>query len=349
MATENSDNGPLPKGFRKAAVYFSDPKRCLDYVVSRRWPDGVVCPKCGSTKVYFLATQLRWKCSQKHPKRQFSAKVGTIFEDSPIGFDKWLPAMWLIANCKNGISSYELARALEVTQKTGWFMLQRIRLAMQSRHGGKLGGPGSVVEVDETWIGGKARSMNKGRRGKVSRNEQGGVKKRGPYSVSGKAIVMGMLERGGRVKLHVVPNVKGKTLRPLVREHVEKGSELHTDELQSYTQLDQPVFDPMGEHTFGEYPVDYIHKAVNHAAGEYVRGNVHTNRMENFWSLLKRGIRGTYVSVEPFHLFRYLDEQAFRFNERKHEDGDAGRFALVVDAVAGRRLTYKQLTSQPGS
>src|SRR5262245_55483542 len=128
MAEETTTSGPIPKGFRQAAIYFSDPKRCLEYVVARRWPNGVTCPTCGSKKATFLANQLRWKCSAKHPKRQFSAKVGTIFEDSAIGFDKWLPAMWLIANCKNGISSYELARALEVTQKTGWFMLQRIRL-----------------------------------------------------------------------------------------------------------------------------------------------------------------------------------------------------------------------------
>jgi transposase-like protein len=349
MASETTPRPTAPKGLQAAIRYFSDPKRCLDYVVSRRWPNGVKCPTCGATKVHFLANQLRWKCSAKHAKRQFSAKVGTIFEDSPIGFDKWLPAMWLIANCKNGISSYEIGRHLQVTQKTAWFMLQRIRLAMQSRDGGKLGGPGRTVECDETWIGGKARSMNRGRRGKTSTNVPGKTKKRGPYAVSGKAIVMGMLERGGRVRLQVVPDVKGKTLRPIVRANVEKGSELHTDELQSYTQLDQPIPGDLGDGvTMGEYPTDYTHKVVNHAV-EYVNGNVHTNNMENFWSLLKRGLRGTYISVEPFHLFRYVDEQAFRFNERKHEDGDAGRFAMVVDAVAGRRLTYKQLTAQPGS
>jgi transposase-like protein len=253
--------------------------------------------------------------------------------------------MWLIANCKNGISSYEIARALEVTQKTAWFMLQRIRLAMQARHGGKLGGPGKIVECDETWIGGKARNMNIGRRAKTKTGAP-----MGPHAYSGKTIVAGMLERGGRVRLHVVKDVKGKTLRPLVRAHVDKGSELHTDALQSYTQLDQHVPDPTQEEIDfgGAYTSDYTHKVVDHAV-EYVNGNVHTNNMENFWSLLKRGLRGTYISVEPFHLFRYLDEQAFRFNERKHEDGDVGRFAMVVDQVAGRRLTYKQLTAQPGS
>jgi transposase-like protein len=219
-------------------------------------------------------------------------------------------------------------------------MLHRIRLAMQES-GGMLGGAGRIVELDESWIGGKARKMNLRRRGKTSKSVAGDVPKRGPYAYSGKAIVMGMLERGGRVKLHVVPNVKGKTLRPLVRAHVAKGSELHTDELQSYQQLDQPMPDPSREHTFGDYPLDYIHKAVNHAAGEYVRKNVHTNGLENFWSLLKRTIRGTYVSVEPFHLFRYLDEQAFRFNTRKAPDGR--RFMDVVRMVVGKRLTYRHL------
>src|SRR5262249_15976945 len=160
--------------------------------------------------------QLRWKCSAKHPKRQFSAKVGTIFEDSPIGFEKWLPAMWLIANCKNGISSYELHRALEVTQKTAWFMLQRIPLPIQHRGGGKLGGPGRTVQVDETWIGGAARWMNKARKSKLARKDV--VDRRGPYGYDGKTIVAGVLESNGRVRLSVVPDVKGKTLQPFVRK-----------------------------------------------------------------------------------------------------------------------------------
>jgi transposase-like protein len=335
-----------PRGLQAAIRYFSDPKRCLDYVVSRRWPKGVHCPTCGTDKVHFLENQLRWKCSNKHPKRQFSAKVGTIFEDSPIGFDKWLAAMWMVANCKNGVSSYEIHRALEVTQKTAWFMLQRIRLAMQDKGGGKLGGPGRTVECDETWIGARARSMNAAQRRKYATEHTG---KPGKYAYSGKAIVAGMLEREGRVRLAVVPNVKARTLRPLVRKNVEKGTELHTDEHDAYPGLTQPQGLPEQGHIFGDYPVDYIHRAVNHAAGEYVRGNVHTANLDNFWSLLKRGLRGTYISVEPFHLFRYLDEQAFRFNERKHKLGDAGRFAMVVDQVAGRRLTYKQLTAEPAS
>src|SRR5438445_5204024 len=208
------DEPRTPTSLTDAVRYFSDPDRCLADVVSRRWPKGVTCPTCGSKKVHFLANQRRWKCSEKHGKRQFSAKVGTIFEDSPIPFEKWLPAMWLLANCKNGISSYELADAIEVQQRTAWFMLQRIRLSMQES-GGKLGGPGSTVEVDESWIGGKARSMNAGRRGKTAK----GGGKRGPYAFSGKAIVFGMLERGGRVKVRTVPNVKRTSLEPHIHEH----------------------------------------------------------------------------------------------------------------------------------
>ncbi len=312
---------PMPTTLLEAVRYFADKDRALTSAVEILWPEGVTCPTCGSCKVTFLARRRLWKCKTDHPKRQFSAKVGTIMEDSPIGLDKWLPAMWLLANCKNGISSYELARALRVTQKTAWFMLQRIRLAMQEPgSGGKLGGPGSTVQVDETFIGGKARQMNKDRRAKAMTPGKGGS----PYT-SGKAIVLGMLERGGRVRLKHVTDAKRRTLLSEVVKHVEKGSEIHTDELAAYRGLVAP---------------NYAHKVVNHAE-TYVDGNVHTQGIENFWSLLKRAIRGTYVSVEPFHLFRYLDEQAFRFNARK--DNDQGRFMEVVRNVLGRRLTYEHL------
>jgi transposase-like protein len=231
--------------------------------------------------------------------------------------------MWMLANCKNGISSYELAGAIKVTQRTAWFMLQRLRLAMQES-GGKLGGPGGTVEVDETYIGGAARWMNAKRRKKA-------VKGKGSAYATPRAIVMGMLERDGRVKLRVLKDAKRRALLTEVVKHVEKGTEVHTDELYAYRGLVEP---------------HYAHKVVNHTE-TYVAGNVHTNHIENFWALLKRTLRGTYVSVEPFHLFRYLDEQAYRFNARK--GGTAERFAGVLDQVAGRRLTYKQLTSQPGS
>jgi transposase-like protein len=278
-----------------------------------RWPDGVVkCPICGTDRVHFLANQRRWKCSGKHERRQFSIKVGTIFEDSPIGLEKWLPATWLLTNCKNGISSYELAKDLGVTQKTAWFMLQRIRLAMQKgAFWTKLEGE---IEADESYIGGLARFMHKDKKAKITGT--GG---------SGKAIVMGLLDRNTKeVRVMHIPDTKRETLHAKVREHVAPGSDIFTDEWVSYQGLDR----------------DYVHNVINHAE-TYVKGNIHTNGIENFWSLLKRGLKGTYVSVEPFHLFRYLDEQAFRYNNRKTDDGN--RFARTLSQTTGKRLTYKQL------
>jgi transposase-like protein len=307
-----------PQTLQEAILYFSVPANCLKYLALRRpeWKDGVVCPTCGSDKVGFLENQLRWQCSNRHPKRQFSVKVGTIFEDSPIGLDKWLSAMWLILNAKNGISSCEIARALGVTQKTAWFMLHRIRLAQQGKQGGKLGGNGGV-ELDETFIGGKARNMHKSKRARVITGTGG----------KDKAMVMGILERGGNVRAFVVDNRRKHELQKQVREHVEAGAAIFSDELKSYDGLS----------------ADYQHAVINHAV-EYVNGNVHTNGMENFWSLLKRGLHGTYVSVEPFHLFRYIDEQAFRFNNRKMTDAE--RFDIGVREIAGKRLTYAELTGK---
>lgn len=307
-----------PKTLTEAIRYFSDEDRCIAYMVSRRWPDGVTCPICGSKDVHYLANQRRWKCRSKHALRQFSVKVGTILEDSPLSLTKWLPAVWLLGNCKNGISSLELHRALGVTQKTAWFMLHRIRYAMQrgtfDRPMGQNGGP---VEADETFIGGKARNMHAWKRAKKITGTGG----------EGKELVMGLLDREtGKVHVRHLADRKAKTLQGEIRTHVVKGAEVMTDELASYTGLDK----------------EYVHQFVNHAES-YVRGNVHTNGLENFWSLLKRGLKGTYVSVEPFHLYRYLDEQAFRYNERKEEDGDTGRFDEILTTVAGRRLTYKQL------
>jgi transposase-like protein len=328
MPKRKRTEGGEPRTLQEAAVYFTDPARALAYVVSRRWPNGVTCPTCGRKDVTFLARQLRWKCKGKHPKPQFSAKVGTIFEESPIPLGKWLLAMWLLANCKNGISSYELADAIGVTQKTAWFMLQRLRLAMQARNptGGKLGGE---VEVDETYIGGLARNMHDDRWRRTIGTTANNPAHR-------KTVVMGLLERHGRDKGHsvvrakVVASAKKGQLLPNVRANVEAGSTVYTDQHRSYTALSE----------------EYEHKVINHAEC-YVKGNVHTNGMENFWSLLKRSLKGTYISVEPFHLFRYVDEQAFRFNDRKAST--VTRFDSVLGAVAGQRLTYQQLTGHAGS
>jgi transposase-like protein len=304
-----------PKTLQQAIIYFSDPDNCLNYLVSKRWPKGVICPTCGSEKVKFNPSRRLWQCSSHHPKRQFSVKVGTIFEDSAIGLDKWLAAIWMLTNCKNGISSYEVARDLGVTQKTAWLMLHRIRLALQDETGGKLGGE---VEADETYIGGLARNMHKSKRAKKISGTGG----------AGKVAVMGLLQRHGKVKTSVLPDVQMETLNRRVRDHVALGSQVFTDAWVGYNGLDE----------------EYIHSVIDHAEA-YVKENVHTNGLENYWSLLKRGIRGTYISIEPFHLFRYLDEQAFRFNYRKDLD-DRSRFDMAVSQVIGKRLTWNRLTGK---
>ena len=307
-----------PKTLQEAILYFADPANCRDYLVARRWPDGVTCPRCGSGDVLFLEKYSRWHCRAKHPAPQFTLKTGTIMEDSPIGLDKWLTAMWLIVNCKNGISSYEIHRDLGITQKTAWFLDHRIRLSMQDDfYGGKLSGE---VEADETFIGGKSRNMHVSKRQRRITGTGG----------KDKTAVMGMLERGGKVRTIVVPNRKKSALQTEVRKHVEAGAALYTDALPSYSGLAQ----------------DYAHAVVDHAVA-YVDGRVHTNGLENFWSLLKRGINGTYVSIEPFHLFRYLDEQMYRFNNRKMTDAE--RFNIAVKGIVGKRLTFVELTGKLSS
>jgi len=304
-----------PTTLQEAVTYFSSPQNCLEYLAAKRWPNGVSCPTCGSEKVKFNAGHRVWQCSKHHAKRQFSVKVGTIFEDSPIGLDKWLTAVWMLTSCKNGVSSYEIARGLGVTQKTAWFMMHRIRLALQDNDGGKLGGE---VEVDEAFIGGLARNMhiNK-RRAKIMGT--GG---------HDKVPVLGILKRHGRVRTSVIPDVTRETLHGKVRENVASGAQVFTDAWTAYTGLNP----------------EYVHSVIDHAKA-YAIENVHTNGLENFWSLLKRGIRGTYVSVEPFHLFRYLDEQAFRFNYREDLD-DRGRFDIAVSQIIGKRLTWNRLTGK---
>lgn len=327
-----------PKTLVEAIRYFSDEDTCIQFMVSLRWADGVSCPTCKSKEVSYLSTRRVWKCKTPHQKQQFSVKVGTVFEDSPISLTKWLPAMWLLVSCKNGVSSYEIARGLGVTQKTAWFMLHRIRLAVQAGSFEKMSGR---IEADETLIGGKARFMHKERKARILQKGRGSA---------GKTVVMGLLERhtsaigkekiidtldynpkkdkkASRVKLSVIPNTKRKTLHTEVTENVKAGSEVFTDALASYVGL----------------APEYEHQFVDHAE-TYVEGHVHTNGIENFWSLLKRMIKGTYVSVEPFHLFRYLDEEAYRFNERKLTDDE--RFTNAVGSIVGKRLTYKDLTGK---
>jgi transposase-like protein len=302
-----------PQTLQDAITYFADPDNCLNYLAAKRWPRGVVCPTCGGTDVIFLANQRRWKCRQTHTKQQFSVKVGTVMEDSPIGLDKWLAAMWQIVNCKNGVSSYEVHRAIGITQKSAWFLDHRIRFALGMGPANKLSGQ---IEADETFIGGKARNMHRSKRARVVTGTGG----------KDKTAVMGILERGGKVRTQVVDNRKKKTLQTEVRKHVLAGSAIFTDALKSYDGLDE-----------------FQHEVIDHAVA-YVDGEIHTNGLENFWSLVKRGLNGTYISVEPFHLFRYLDEQAFRYNNRKMNDGQ--RFDIAVRQIVGKRLTWNQVTGK---
>lgn len=324
---------PEPRTLQEAIVYFSDPDRAFEFAKKLRWPDGnVACPRCEAAKNSFIKTRRLWFCYAC--KRQFTIKVKTIMEDSPIGLDKWMTAFWLLANAKNGISSHELGRALGVTQTTAWFMLQRIREVLKGRKWGatsKLGGPDNTVEADETFVGGKVRNMHRGRRQRFA-VEEGYI-----GAGTGKTIVQGILDRDLRqVRATVVPNVTRETLQNEILKNVKYGTKVYTDNAVAYDKGMNWRF---------------VHDVVNKTES-YVRGQVHVNGMENFWSLLKRSLHGTYVAVEPFHLSRYVDEQVFRFNNRatkQHPRTDADRFKAAMSQVLGSRLTYSELTGKSDS
>ena len=331
-------------------VYFDDADNCVTYLVARRWPDGVVrCPRCNSERVTYLPARRLWQCKARHAKAQFSIKVGTIFEDSALGLDKWLVAMWMVANCKNGVSSHEMSSTLGITQKSAWHMLHRIRLAAKEMHcGSKLGTAGPLgnaaageahaakdewehadkaVEVDESFIGGKLANMHKGRLAQLKED----FVMSDDYEMrrDNKTPVVGMFDRETRqVRAKVVKNVKRETLQAEILKNVKYGSAVYTDEAVVHDTLRQR----------------FVHETVNHAE-TYVNGKVHTNSLENFWSLLKRNLAGTYVAVEPFHLDRYLDEQVFRFNHRIGHTA-ATRMSTMVSQIVGKRLTYADLTGK---
>lgn len=307
-------NEKLPQTLLEAVRYFSDEQTCIDFVASLRWEDGVpLCPHCRSDGAGFLATRKIWKCKNKECRKQFSIKTGTIFEDSAIKLDKWLVAIWLIANAKNGVSSYELHRAIGITQKSAWFVLHRIRLAMEQGSFGMLSG---TVEADETWIGGNAPNMHK-------KNRQ--VRGIGKNAKNHKVGVLGMLERKGRVRAKVIQGKRMRDIMPQVSLNVASGSTLYTDESHAYE--------------FAHLQFD--HDKVLHSALEYVRDNVHTNSMENFWSLFKRTIKRTYVSIQAEHLQKYVEEQSFRYNNR--ENNDQGRFMELLRSIGGKGITYGEL------
>ncbi|HZL29042.1 MAG TPA: IS1595 family transposase [Acidobacteriaceae bacterium] len=307
-----------PHTLTEAIRYYSNVQTCIDAVAALRWADGKpVCPKChvveGERKHYWLDAQKRWKCYSC--RKQFSVKVGSIFEDSPLSLDIWLIALWMLCNCKNGVSSYEIGRATGIAQKSAWFVLQRCRLVLKDvKHVQIEGGP---VETDESFIGGKPKNMHAKRRKQIGQKDH-------------KTPVMGMLNRETRqVRTMVIPNVKRETLQNKILEHVALGSTVYTDGAAGYDKLAS---------------LDFIHETVNHV-DEYVRGSVSTQAIENFWSCLKRTLNGTYIAVEPFHLDRYLDEQVFRFNNRINmNDGD--RFVKALSQVGGKRLTWVELTGK---
>jgi transposase-like protein len=301
-----------PQNLIEAVIYFADKDRSFEFVKSLRWADGeVTCPRCDVRNPTFISTRRIWKC--KGCKRQFSIKVGTIFEDSPLGFEKWLPAFWLIANSKNSISSHELGRALNVTQRTAWFMLHRIRDAMEARSIAKLSG---IVEVDETFIGGKAANMHKS------------VRRARGVGEGRKVPVQGARQRdGGIVQATPMANINKWTMQNNIIGWVQAGSAIYSDETHLYKGIDQY----------------FAHKTVNHSTHEYVSGDVYTNGIENFWSILKRSIKGSQIHVYPVHLHRYVTERTFAYNFR--EDTDLSRMCNAVSGIDGRRLTWKQLTN----
>jgi transposase-like protein len=320
-----------PKTLLEAIQYFSDAENCRKFMIAVRWADGVVrCPHCDSEKVTYLAKAKVYQCYGKHAKSKFSLKVGTVFEDSPIGLEKWLPASWLISNCKNGISSYELSRDLGVTQKTAWFMLHRIRKAMEpGLDVPKMGGAGKIVQTDETVIGGDPKNFHESRRERMAKETRPNRTQIYNNTYGHKIAVQGIFDKEARqVRAKVVPNVRRATLQKEILSGIEWGSTLHTDQAQAYKSLKD----------------QFVHETVNHAVC-YVSKGVTTNNLENFWSLLKRNLAGTYVAVEPYHLDRYLAEQCFRFNTCKsHNDGS--RFTKLISQLAGKRLTYAELTGK---
>ncbi len=325
---------PELKTLQEAIKYFADPERSRLYFVAHRWPDGVTCPHCDSDNVAWQPKYNRWQCNVRHPRRQFTCKTGTIFEDSPLPLEKWMMAMWMLCNCKNGVSSYEIHRDIGVTQKSAWFMNHRIRLAMKNQSFLKLGSGGGPVEADETFIGPDPTRMHKKRKDKIKAMA---FANRTTYRTAMNTIVFGMVDREMReVRTSVIPNVKRVTLQEHILNNITEGTQVMTDEMTSYQFALADKF---------------VHGVVDHTK-EYVRGAVHTQGIDNFWSLLKRMLRGTYIAVEPFHLDRYCDEQAFRYNRRgskKEPIHDGQRFGMLLCNVTGKRIQYKELTGKDGA
>jgi transposase-like protein len=313
------ENTYSPKTLLEAVNYFSNDAVCVDFITKFRWADGKpVCPKCGSLNVCWLKSRPAFRCREKGCKNGFSLKTGSIMEDSPLPITKWVPAIWFVLNHKNGVSSCEVGRALGITQKSAWHLCHRIRKAISNGSFVKMSG---TVEIDETHVGGKEKFKHRLKHSSLQtwKNRQNKYKK---------TTVMGMIERGGEFRGKVVDSQRRKDLLPEIVANIAEGATVYTDALASYDKLNEA----------------YNHDSINHAVGQYVKGDVHTNTMENFWSCFKRSIKGTYIQVAPFHIDRYLDEQAFRYNYRKLDD--AGRFEMAMPKIFGKRLTYAELTGK---
>lgn len=292
--------------------YLKDEQTAIKHLEELRWKGNRACPHCGSTKTYALKSG-KYKCGDKDCDEQFTAKVRTIFESSKVPLKKWFIAIYLLTSHKKGVSSHQLARDLKVTQKTAWFILQRLRIALGNGSFEMIGGD-KIVEIDESFVGGK----NKNRHAKKKvKNSQG-------RACIDKTPVLGMIERGGSLVAKVMKDTSSAQIEPIVLDTIKDKSVVMTDEWKGYKKLDRV----------------YTHSFVKHGEGQYVLGNIHTNSIEGFWSHLKRSIFGIYHSTSRIHLQKYVDESVFRYNTRKVGEGD--RVALVID-LANCRLKYHEL------
>lgn len=297
---------------------FQDETAAREWLEARIWPHGPVCPKCG---VFREATLMKGKTTRpglyqcNACREPFTVTVGTLYERSKIGLHKWLAATYLLMASKKGMSALQIGRMLGFSPKTAWFVCHRIRESLRNNKTGPLGGPGKIVEADETFIGGKDKNKHQHKRG-------------GRVGTSDKEAVFSLVERDGKVRSQHVPDIGSKTLRPILNKELLRSSRLMTDEYNAYKT-------PGKEFT--------SHETVHHTLGEYVRGDVHTNTIENYFSILKRGIVGTYHHVSATHLKRYLAEFDFRYNERKGLGvSDFERFAKSLTGISGKRMTYRR-------